>query len=86
MEEKQDIEIKEHLDRIEKQLKINQVCLFVLLGWVVFMSAAPGSVFTNLVSKIVAGFTILAVIVLAFIWGIAYYQDWKLNKEKVGRG
>lgn len=80
MEDKQDIEIKERLERIEKQLKINQICLFVLLGWVVLVTNPIGASLGIFVGNIVM-VVFLVAISFAILWGVQYYQDWKRGKE-----
>ncbi len=86
MDEKQLSHLENRLNQLESRLKTIQTCLYILIGWVLVMSTSIGKSFYLLLGGLLEIGIILAVVALAFIWIVKWYQDWNLTKEKKSEG
>jgi predicted membrane channel-forming protein YqfA (hemolysin III family) len=86
MDEKQLSQLENRLNQIESRLKTIQNCVYVLIGWIVVMSTPFGISLYQLLGDVLTIVVGLVVVVFAFIWGVKWYQDWKLGKEKPSEG
>jgi len=86
VDEKQLSHLENRLNQLESRLKTIQTCLYILIGWVLVMSTSIGKSFYLLLGGLLEIGIILAVVALAFIWIVKWYQDWNLTKEKKSEG
>ncbi len=81
MEDEQSVGVEDRLAHIEGRLKTIQICLYILLGWVVVMSTPFGEAFRRNFGNTFLIIMASAAIALGFLWAVSSYQG-KMGEER----